>query len=252
MSITEIDIRMKEQYEDRYRYMLVRRTYTIIRVDGRAFHTWTRGLERPYSKILMNVMDEVALALCEEMAGSQLSYVQSDEISVLMTDFSKIDTHAWFDNNLQKLCSISASIATAKFNSFFKADRKRAHFDSRVFQIPDPVEVENYFVARQKDAVRNSVSMLAQSHYSAKQLHGVPIEKMHNMLVDVEDNWNNHPPRYKQGAAIAKVMQPAYMKETKVGTVEIPPHDEWAVIEDTPIFTKDREWLSSRVPRYPF
>jgi tRNA(His) 5'-end guanylyltransferase len=125
------------------------------------------------------------------------------------------------------------------------------HFDSRVFQIPDPVEVENYFVARQKDAVRNSVSMLAQGHFSPKQLHGVSVEKMHDMLVSVNDNWNNHPPRYKQGAAIAKVMQPAYMKETKVGTVEIPPHDEWAMIDDTPIFTKDREWLSSRIPRYP-
>jgi len=250
VSITEIDIRMKEQYEDRYRFMLVRRTYTIIRVDGRAFHTWTRGLERPYSTELMRAMDQTALELCKSIAGAQIGYVQSDEISILVTDFSKIDTHAWFDNNLQKLCSISASIATAVFNVQWP-ERKSAHFDSRVFQIPDPVEVENYFVARQKDAVRNSVSMLAQGHFSAKQLHGVSVEQMHDMLVNVEDNWNNHPPRYKQGAAIVKVAQPSYMKETKVGMVEIPPHDKWAVIDDTPIFTKDRAWLSARIPRYP-
>lgn len=250
MSITEIDTRMKDQYEDRYRFMLVRRTYTIIRVDGRAFHTFTRGLERPYSTVLMAAMNQTALALCKEIAGAQLAYVQSDEISVLLTDFSKIDTHAWFDNNLQKLCSISASIATTGFNSAWGWSRP-AQFDSRVFQIPDPVEVENYFVSRQKDAVRNSVSMLAQGHFSPNQLHGVPVSKMHDMLVEVADNWNDHMPRFKQGAAIAKVMQPAYMKETKVGQVEIPPHDEWRVIYDTPIFTKDREWLSSRVPRYP-
>lgn len=257
--ISDIDARMKEQYEDRYRFMLVRRTYTIIRVDGRAFHTWTRGLERPYSVELMRVMDEVALALCQEIAGAQLAYVQSDEISVLLTDFAKVDTHAWFDNNLQKLCSISASIATAKFNAVFweqsilplLRDPKLAHFDSRVFQIPDPVEVENYFVARQKDAVRNSVSMLAQGHFSHKQLHEVPTAKMHDMLVAVGDNWNDHPARFKQGAAIAPVMQPAYLKKTKVGMIEIPAHDEWGVIADTPIFTKDREWLSSRIPRYP-
>jgi tRNA(His) guanylyltransferase len=251
MSITEIDTRMKEQYENRTRFMLPRRTFTIIRVDGRAFHTWTRGMERPYSLDLMDAMDAVALALCEECAGAQLAYVQSDEISVLLTDFAKIDTHAWFDNNLQKLCSISASIATATFNNQWPNEsRKLAHFDSRVFQIPDPVEVENYFVARQKDATRNSVAMLAQHYCSPKELHGVSVEKMHDKIHEHGDNWANHPVRFKHGAAIVKEMQPTYMKETKVGQVEIPPHDEWRVAE-TPIFTKDREWLSSRIPRYP-
>lgn len=256
MSITEIDLRMKDQYENRTRFMLARRTFTIIRVDGRAFHTWTRGLERPYSLDLMAAMDSVALALCEECAGAQLAYVQSDEISVLLTDFAKIDTAAWFDNNLQKLCSISASVATAEFNDWWDWDdtrcrsMKAAHFDSRVFQIPDPVEVENYFVARQKDATRNSVAMLAQHYCSPKELHGVCVEKMHDKIHEHGDNWNNHPVRFKHGAAIVKEMQPAYMKETKVGQVEIPPHDEWRVAE-TPIFTKNRAWLSSRIPRYP-
>lgn len=250
MSTTDIDVRMKDQYENRTRFMLVRRTYTIIRVDGRAFHTWTRGMERPYSKLLMAAMDETALALCDECAGAKFAYVQSDEISVLLTDFDKIDTHAWFDNNLQKLCSISASIATATFNAQWPQQPRFAHFDSRVFQIPDPVEVENYFVARQKDATRNSVSMLAQNYCSPKELHGVSCEKMHDKIHEHGDNWNDHPVRFKHGAAIIKEMQPAYMKETKVGPVEIPPHDEWRVAE-TPIFTKDREWLSSRIPRYP-
>jgi len=249
MSRTEIDIRMKEQYEDRTRFMLPRRSYTIIRVDGRAFHTFTRGMERPYSKPLMQSMDWVALALCQECAGAQIAYVQSDEVSVLLTDFAKDDTAAWFDNNLQKLCSISASIATAAFNQCQDGNHNRANFDSRVFQIPDPVEVENYFIARQKDATRNSVAMLAQHYCSHKELHQVSVEKMHDKIHEHGDNWNDHPVRFKHGAAIIKVPTAAYMKETKVGPVEIPEHDDWAVVEP-PVFTQAREWLSSRIPRH--
>lgn len=251
MSTSEIDMRMKAQYEDRFRFLLPRRSYTIIRVDGRAFHTWTRGMGRPYDKVLMAAMDVTALELCREIAGAQLGYVQSDEISILLTDFAKDDTAAWFDNNLQKLCSISASIATAVFNAQYSEPRERklANFDSRVFQIPDPIEVENYFVARQKDAVRNSVAMLAQHHCSHKELHQVSVEKMHDKIVEHGDNWNNHPVRFKHGAAIAKIPFPAYTKQTKVGPVEIPEHDDWAVVEP-PIFTKDREWISAKIPRH--
>jgi tRNA(His) guanylyltransferase len=252
LSTTEIDIRMKEQYEDQFRFMLPRRAYTIIRVDGRAFHTWTRGMERPYDTGLMKAMDEVALALCKECSGAQLAYVQSDEISLLLTDFAREDTAAWFDNNLQKLCSISASIATAAFNQaarFLGWDKKPAHFDSRVFQIPDPIEVENYFVARQKDAVRNSVAMLAQYYCSHNELHKVGVDRMHDKIHEHGDNWNNHPVRFKHGGAIAKAPVSAYIKETRVGPVEIPAHDDWTVLEP-PVFTRDREWLISRIPRH--
>lgn len=248
MSTTEIDLRMKAQYEDRFRILLPRRSYTIIRVDGRAFHTWTRGMERPYDKGLMAAMDEVALALCKECSGAQIGYVQSDEISILLTDFSKDDTAAWFDNNLQKLCSISASISTAIFNAQWSG-KKLAQFDSRVFQIPDPTEVENYFIARQKDAVRNSVAMLAQHYCSHTELHKVSVERMHDKIHEKGDNWNNHPVRFKHGAAVVKMPVPAYVKETKVGPVEIPEHDDWKVVEP-PVFTKDREWLSSRIPHH--
>ena len=108
--------RMKANYEDRYRVMLPRRTYTIVRVDGEAFHTWTRGLHEPYDRLLMLCMDCVALVLCKEVAGAELAFVQSDEVSVLLTDFRKIETEAWFDGNLQKIGSVCASTATAAFN----------------------------------------------------------------------------------------------------------------------------------------
>jgi tRNA(His) 5'-end guanylyltransferase len=248
MSETAIDTRMKEQYENRFRFMLPRRSYTIIRVDGRAFHTWTRGSQRPYDIHLMEVMDRTALELCGECAGAQMAYVQSDEISLLLTDFAKDDTAAWFDNNMQKLCSISASVATAWFNRDWAGEGKPlAHFDSRVFQIPDPVEVENYFIARQKDAVRNSVAMLAQHYCSHKELHQVKVEQMHDKIHEHGDNWNDHPVRFKHGAAVVKMPVAAYMKETKVGLIEIPEHDDWKVVEP-PVFTKDREWLKARIP----
>src|SRR6185503_13990478 len=100
--------RMKRQYEDRTRVMLPRRTYTIIRVDGKAFHTFTRHCEKPNDKALAHALDGAARRLCEEAQGAQLAYLQSDEISVLLTDFMLPTTDAWFDGNLQKIVSVSA------------------------------------------------------------------------------------------------------------------------------------------------
>lgn len=160
--------RIKSDYENRTRYYLPRRTYVIIRIDGKSFHGYTRGLPRPFDLELMEDMDETAKSLCREINGARFAYVQSDEISILVTDFDSAQTEAWFDNNLQKMCSLSASIATAHFNEASHRGMKEvaalAHFDSRVFTIPDPVEAYNYFVWRQQDATRNSVTMTAQAH----------------------------------------------------------------------------------------
>jgi tRNA(His) 5'-end guanylyltransferase len=112
----ELGDRMKEFYEDRTRFKLVRRTNTIIRVDGKAFHTYTKGLKRPFDQGLMDDMDATAEFLCQNIQGAKFAYVQSDEISILITDYDDISTHAWFDGNLQKMSSIAASLATARFN----------------------------------------------------------------------------------------------------------------------------------------
>ena len=158
----DLGTRMKTQYEQRTRTWLPRRTYTIIRLDGKAFHTFTRGMERPYDERFMNAMDYTAMHLCLEIQGAVMAYVQSDEISILLTDFDKITTDAWFDGQVQKMVSVSASMATAFFNEYInhdvqRMDHKRAFFDARIFTIPDPVEVENYFVWRQKDALLWSI-----------------------------------------------------------------------------------------------
>ena len=107
--------RMK-RYENTSRYYLSPRNYTIIRVDGKAFHTYTKGLERPFDLKLISDMNETASFLCKNIQGAKFAFVQSDEISIVITDFENINTDAWFDGNVQKITSISASLATAKFN----------------------------------------------------------------------------------------------------------------------------------------
>src|SRR5690348_11584910 len=150
---------MKRDYENRTRLLLPRRTYTLIRVDGKAFHTYTRGCARPYDLDLMADMDATAVALCRQVAGARLAFVRSDEISLLLTDFGTAQTDAWFEGSVQKMASVSASIATAAFNRSRLTRMEReawmetdpALFDSRVWTIPERGEVFNYFVWRQQD-----------------------------------------------------------------------------------------------------
>jgi len=238
--------RMKEQYENRTRYFLPRRTYTIIRLDGKAFHTFTSGMKRPYDSDLMFVMDQTTLFLCKEIQGVQIAYTQSDEISLLLTDFDKITTDAWFDGNIQKMVSVAASIATAKFNAVFKykfdpTNSNLAFFDARAFTIPDPIEVENYFVWRQKDAVRNSIAMTAQSLYSHSELKGKSSAQQQEMIHDKGQNWNDMPDGFKRGRTFYKV------------PVESPESDgmiirkEWTV--SFPDFLKERETLINLIPK---
>jgi tRNA(His) guanylyltransferase len=248
--------RMKAQYENRTRVYLPRRTYTIVRVDGKAFHTYCRGLQRPYDFDLMRDMDRTATALCEAMQGARLAYVQSDEISVLLTDFESTDTEAWFDGNLQKIVSIAASCATAAFNSFRQGVTSRlAMFDARAFTIPDPVEVENYFVWRQQDATRNSISMAAQAQFGRQQLHGVSGDQMQEMLWREKGiNWNDYPAGARRGRAVVRetyTTDVTYVdKRTQEERIaQNVTRSRWVAV-DSPIFTKDRGWLSERIPTH--
>lgn len=235
--------RMKANYESRSRYALVRRTYTIIRIDGKAFHTYTRGLDRPFDAGLMLDMDVTAQYICAEVQGAKFAFVQSDEISILLTDFDCIDSQAWFDLDVQKICSVSASLATAKFNALRRLvenpdNPKLAHFDARVFQVPTQTEAINYFIWRQNDAVRNSISSVAQSLYSAKQLHGVGQNEQQELIHQKGINWNDYSSGEKRGRFIEREL---YEKEGAT-------RSRWVTIE-CPVFTQDREFLLSRVPK---
>lgn len=191
--------RMKKNYEDRSRVYLTRRTPVIIRVDGKAFHTYTQRFDRPFDSRIENAMDVAAQEILTRTQGCKLAYRQSDEISFLLTDWDKLETNAYFDYNVQKLCSVSASMATMAFNvamlmsgKFKSGDRipTNAMFDARAFNIPRE-EITNYFLWRSQDWHRNSVSMYAQSFFSHKQLHGKSVPDMHEMLHGLGKNWRH-------------------------------------------------------------
>lgn len=230
--------RMKKQYENRSRIYLQRRTYTIIRIDGKAFHTYTLGLEKPFDTKFCRDMDKTTEFLCRNIQGAQFGYVQSDEISILLTDFESISTEAWFDANLQKMCSISASLATAFFNTCRPG--KLAMFDSRVFQIPDRTEVENYFIWRQKDAVTNSIQSLAQSIFSHKELENKSCNQLQEMCFQKGTNWNDINPGYKRGRLIFK-------NYLGIDNLEA---TAWE-IKDSPDFLKNREVFENLIPLRP-
>ena len=232
---TSLGDRMKGQYENRTRTYLPRRTYTIIRLDGKAFHTYTRGCEKPYDVGLSETMQRSAEFLCTEAQGAVLGYVQSDEISVLLTDFASTQTDAWFDGNVQKVVSVAASIVTATFNHM--RPERTAFFDARTFTIPDPTEVVNYFIWRQKDCVRNSISSLAQAHFSHAQLHGKNCDAMQEMLWQEKGiNWSESNPTFKNGALLVRGSFPGGRTHWTSGPA--------------PIFTQDRDSLVHRIPVY--
>jgi tRNA(His) guanylyltransferase len=236
--------RMKDQYESRYKIKLPRRTYTIVRLDGKAFHTFTKGMKKPFDEKLSKTMRVTTAALCAEIQGCQIGYTQSDEISLLLTDFKNDQTTAFFDGNIQKIASVSASIATAIFNDELDGYVDRlAYFDSRVFVIPDPTEVENYFIWRQQDCVRNSISMLAQSLYSHKELHGVNTNEMQELCFQKGHNWNDVEDGYKRGFLSVKEL---YEIESEQGKSI---RSRWKV-DGSFDFLKDRDALASLIPKY--
>lgn len=205
MKKDSIGNRMKDNYENSYRIKLTRRTPVIIRLDGKAFHTLTRSCEKPFDEHFNRCMFSTMEFLCQEMQGVKCAYIQSDEISLLLTDFDKLDTQAWFDYNLQKIVSISSSMATYAFNVFWREKKKYQYgiFDSRAFNIPKS-EAKNYFIWRQKDWERNSIQMLAQAHYSHKELHKKNNSDMHEMLHEKGINWADLEPKWKNGTFLFK------------------------------------------------
>lgn len=264
--------RMKSNYEERSKTALTRRMPVIIRLDGKAFHTFTRNFDRPYDKILHEVMNTTTRRLCENIQGCKLGYTQSDEISLLLTDFDTITTDAWFDYEVQKMCSIAASMATLYFNKTFeevvtsemspeldaarcevlqKALDVGALFDARVFNIPED-EVANYFIWRQQDATRNAIQMLGQTYFSHNQLHKKSTKMIQEMLWQERGiNFNDMPTEFKRGICCVK-----YEYEVPVGGYNFPEmapaavtRSGWKVDTEIPIFTKDRKYIESCITK---
>lgn len=265
--------RMKENYENRAKTYLTRRMPVIIRLDGKAFHTFTRGMKKPYDEIFHNTMNATMKYLCENIHGCKLGYTQSDEITILLTDYDTIYTDAWFDNNVQKICSVSASMATMAFNKYlrfyrdeyldslsalqdfdtesdylevlYKCLEKGAMFDSRCFNIPKD-EVTNCFVWRQQDATRNAIQMLGQCNFSHKELHGKSCNDIQDMLITQKGiNFNDMPTEFKHGVCcIKEKYYPDPMsgyKDCENDATSVRTH--WVIDKEIPIFTQDRNYI---------
>ena len=266
----ELGDRMKKNYENRTRILLPRRTYTVIRVDGKAFHTYTKGCERPFDKGLITDMNTTAEYLCKNIQGAVIGFVQSDEISILMTDFATHETDAWFDGNIQKIVSVAASMATSKFNqqrlvryisengvdgyamaldgNLITRDDvlslKLAEFDARTFTIPSKTEVMNYFIWRQQDTVRNSIASVAQSLYSSKKLHGKNMSEQQEMIFQKGINWNDYDSTLKRGRFVFKEKYELTSELKDSGKVE---RSRW-VTRGCPTFTKEPDFLNLFIP----
>jgi tRNA(His) guanylyltransferase len=205
--------RMKSFYEDRTRYSLPRRSYTIIRVDGKAFSTLTQGLKRPLDTNFAGAMHYTAVKLYKEAQNCKFVYQQSDEISLVLADFgnSETATEAWFDNNLQKLASVCSSVATGYFNKYCSgisslSQLNLGFFDARVFSIPTWKETINYLRWRQQDCIRNATQNLARTHYSHKELNGKNIKEQLQMIEAKGDSFANYPHYYKLGWSYTQVV----------------------------------------------
>ena len=218
----DIGTRMKDFYEQIPKTKLMRRCPVAIRIDGKAFHTYTRNFKRPFDSVFMRAMQETMKYLCENIQGCVLGYTQSDEITLILVDYEKINSSAWFDYEVQKLCSVSASMATMRFNQVFarlvqevkeegtedpqyikvldKACETGAMFDSRCFNIPKE-EVTNLIYWRQLDASRNSIQMVGHANFSQKQMHGKSTSDIQDMLMlEKNINWNDFSVTCKRGS----------------------------------------------------
>jgi tRNA(His) 5'-end guanylyltransferase len=187
MSSNELGLKIKSLYENRTRLLLDQDEYIIIRIDGKNFSRYTRKLKKPFDQDLADDFDQTAKILCSQIMGAHMAYTQSDEISIVVSNFSSSGKDIWFNGNIQKIVSVSCSMATASFNdSRIKrsVDYKGGIFDSRVFTIPDRSSVLEYLTWRQKDASRNSISMIARSVMSSKEMHGISTGKIIEILKD--------------------------------------------------------------------
>ena len=267
----ELGKRMKEYYESIPKTKLMRRTPVAIRLDGKNFHTFTRGFQKPFDKVLIKSMQETMKYLCENIQNCVLGYTESDEITLILVDYKNLNTAAWFDYEVQKMCSIAASMATMAFNKFFaenvkhwasisgremfealtleqraayentlnNAVEKGAMFDARCFNIPKE-EVTNLIYWRQLDATRNSIQMVGQANFPHKELQNKSCNQIQDMLMTEKGiNWNDFPTYQKRGSCCIK--EEYYIDSTTVRT-------RWVIDKEIPIFKgEDREYIEKLI-----
>lgn len=265
---TGLEARMRA-YEAVSKTTLVRRTPVIIRIDGRAFHTFTSGFQKPFDRVLMQAMQDTMKSLAENIEGCKFGYTQSDEITLVLTDYETIKTGAWFDYEVEKMVSISASMATLYFNRAFakrvdeyaqqvgddeKAKRQLsvykfamgvgAMFDSRAFSVPKD-DVCNNLIFRQQDATRNSIEMVGQAYFSQLELNGVNTDRIQDMLFTKKGiNWNDFPTDCKRGSCTYRVhMEKSVPNPRNPAEMVTVSRNPWILDTEPPIFARDRNFI---------
>lgn len=255
-------------YENATKMFLLPQSPVIIRIDGRAFHSFTRGMKKPFDEILSNCMAMTTEYLLNNISNCVFGYTQSDEISLLLVDYQTEKTSPWFDNNQQKLVSISSAMATLVFNKYFRemvddllettidpdlaylealtSKKDSAMFDARAFNLPKD-EIINYFIWRQQDATRNSISMVAQANFSHKQLQGKSSKELQELLFQEKGiNWNDTPVRYKRGIAVYK--RPETIRALHNEVEEEVLRAKSFIDLNMPILTQDRDFVKRGCP----
>ena len=276
----EIGNRMKTYYEEIPKTRLMHRTPVAIRLDGRSFHTFTRGFQKPFDEVLIKSMQNTMKYLCENIQGCVLGYHQSDEITLILIDYQNLNTSAWFDYEVQKMCSIAASMATMAFNKafaktfdewgrenlpnwddggtnesvdenlmklcqvYYNAQEKGAMFDARCFNIPKE-EVTNLIYWRQLDATRNSIQMVGQANFSHKELQNKSCNNIQDMLIAEKGiNWNDFPTHQKRGSCCVR-------KVVNVTTKDICEEQEWGDPIIKTMVTTHYDWvIDTEIPLF--
>ena len=203
-------------------YKLLPNSYVLVMLDGRSFSNLIKNkFEKPFDESFIDMMNQTAQYVCENVEGTKFAYVQSDEISLVLTDFDTPTTDSFFGYRLCKLTSLIASIATAKFNRLMIKYRLEKgmginpgdvidnsplyQFDCKVWNVPNLNDVYAWFLYRQIDCVRNSKQQAAQSYIPHKELMNLNTDKQINLLFEKENiDWNQYSADKKYGRFISK------------------------------------------------
>lgn len=260
----ELGLRIKNNYEKISQTKLMRRCPVLLRLDGRSFHSFTRGFKRPFDNILVESMQKTMKYLCENIQGCVLGYTQSDEITLVLIDYKKLNSDAWFDYRTDKMCSIAASMATMTFNKVFaknveelrkkessyytrvlkEAVEKGAMFDCRCFNVPKE-EVTNAIYWRQLDATRNSIQMVGQANFSHTELQNKSCNDIQDMLMLQKGiNWNDFPTHLKRGSCCIKE---EYKDSSVLPDMQVT-RTRWIIDMEIPVFKgENRNYIDSLI-----